>query len=134
MVRLRNSYIIAQSIGPSRSPISSRDIQQSLKSSIEALFGSVGIGTFGGSRCSVRFFEQESSIFVVRAPRVALPQVCFALSCILSLKEDDISIRVLGVNSCGRACKRKLKTLVLKAEGADSSQCDAARLIESCEL
>jgi RNase P/RNase MRP subunit POP5 len=117
MVRLKNRFIIAQLVYNTGSKdkfneISSRDVQVVLKEKIIELYGDIGVGEFGNSTL-VRYFEiGHSKIIVIRTTREAQSEAHLAMSCVVKIKDVDVTLRSLSIHSCPRTCMDGLKTVL----------------------
>lgn len=112
MVRLKHRWIVGQILyeNTSTGEVTASEIQIALREKIQILFGDVGAGSFGNSTM-VRFFDKETSIFVVRTTREACKDVWFAMSCISCIQKLNIIIRVIRVSGSVRTCAKSLEEI-----------------------
>jgi RNase P/RNase MRP subunit POP5 len=136
MVRLKHRYVVCQLLPASYSEtaltalrsVSSRDVVQTLRDTLQGLYGDMGAGEIGHS-ISMRYWDatRGTRIFVIRVPRGGETQTRFALSCMSSCTKgskgggDNIPlvIRTLALAGSSRTCVDKLRDLLRIAVSAD---------------
>jgi RNase P/RNase MRP subunit POP5 len=127
MVRLKHRYIICQVLDDPNSKstdYSSHDLQKSIREKVEALFGDVGVGSFGALSL-IKVFDPHSKIFVMRTTREAETNLRLAISLVTSAKEAVIIVRTLTVAGSSRTCVKKLEDLFsIVVESSNMSDAD----------
>ena len=131
-MRLKRRYVICQALtaddidSNSNNDLNPRDLLVAVKEKVEALFGDIGMGSFG-TLSMIPFFDPKSKIFVLRTSREGETNVRLALSCISAVKGRNLIIRSLAVSGSNRTCTEKLRaTLTTLVENSNHSESEKA--------
>lgn len=132
-MRLKRRYVICQALtvddydANGNNDLNPRDLLVSVKEKVEALFGDIGMGSFG-TLSMIPFFDSKSRIFVLRTSREGEINVRLALSCITAVKGRNMIVRTLAVSGSNRTCTEKLRatltTLVDNSNNSDSEKAE----------
>jgi RNase P/RNase MRP subunit POP5 len=127
-MRLKHRYVVFQIILDSEGSLSSfnvkainstadsdrqmhsltqMDVLNALREKTVELFGDIGSGTFG-KLLTLKFFDPENNLFVVRVPRSSQSSLCFAASCLGSIRSVGCICRALEICGSERTCKARL--------------------------
>lgn len=115
MVRIKHRYIIGQLlIDPNAMKqdveYTVKDIVQIIREKIQNLFGDYGMGLIGNSLV-IKYYDNNSRIFLLKTTRDGLKETWFALSTIVEIKKVALIVRVLNVCSSERTFPNDLKKI-----------------------
>lgn len=116
MVRIKHRYIIAQVICDDETALKTFSIQDILNANREKLaelFGDIGFGLHG-KNMTLKYYDPDSSVFILRVPREAETQVRLAIACMHHIKKAPCISRTLEICGSERTCKEKIKKLLIK--------------------
>lgn len=127
-MRLKRRYVICQALtvedsdANSNNDLNPRDLLVAIKEKVEALFGDIGMGSFG-TLSMIPFYDSKSRIFVLRTSREGETNMRLAISCVSSVKGRNLIIRTLAVSGSNRTCTEKLRaTLTTLVENSNYSE------------
>ena len=115
MVRIKHRYIIGQllidpNVMKQDVEYSMKDIIQNIREKIQNLYGDYGMGLIGNS-IVIKYYDNNTKIFLLKTTREGLNQTWFALSTILEIKKIALVVRVLNICSSERTFPMELKKL-----------------------
>lgn len=118
MVRIKHRYVITQIIcheydDNTPKTFSSQDILNVVREKLSELYGDVGFGLYG-KNITVKYFDSESTLFILRIPREAENQARMAITCMNNIKKASCISRTLEICGSERTCKEKVKKLLIK--------------------
>jgi RNase P/RNase MRP subunit POP5 len=139
-MRIKHRYLISQILVEKNSnkiiskELTNQDIIFIIKEKIKELFGDVGFGSFG-KILSLKFFDPQTNIFVIRIPREFEMSLRYTLICLSQIKSFTCMVRTLEVCGSSRTCVDKLKNTFIILYGKESELAiSIMNLIESADI
>jgi RNase P/RNase MRP subunit POP5 len=120
MVRIKHRYVIAQALHESEpaEELTGRELILVIREKLQLLYGDMGAGEFGGNT-TIKFFDGNTQIYVLRTAREAEHSARLAMSTVTQVKGSPLVLRTLSVAGCGRTCLNKLRALLDRALEAE---------------